>query len=451
MYIGLAVLICSMMIFAEPMSTAFTYQGRLLDDNVAADGLYDMQFKLYDNPDTAIGTQIGTTIISDDVEVTDGYFIAELDFGSSAFDGQTRWLQISVCPGESTNPNDFEPLSPLQNLTPTPYALYALNGPGSSGFWSSNGNHIYNTNNGNVGIGTSSPSWELEVANLTAGDGAEVGVTANDATGAMAAYSSTLGAPFEHYGGRVSLFAGLETPGLDLRADGIAGDVRFYTGGPWPANERMRIDSNGNVGIGTSSPFAPLEVHSDDTGRFVRLNSDQTLGYMQFLEDSTPRAYLGFGDDGDILNNAEDNSFVINSLNSAMHFAVDSDAKKGITVDTNGNVGIGITNPQSKLEVDGYIKASNTPIAYAHIKYDGTVRSGTSNVSCIWNTTDIRYEITITGEDYHFPSYVTVITPSASTATIANVSSFDGKLIVFIFNLSGNKIQDDFQFITYKP
>ena len=106
---------------------------------------------------------------------------------------------------------------------------------------------------GNVGIGTTNPVWELEVANLTAGDGVEVGVTANDASGAVAAYSSTLGAPFEHYAGRVSLFAGLETPGLDLRADGVSGDMRFYTGGPWPANERMRITASGNVGIGTTA------------------------------------------------------------------------------------------------------------------------------------------------------------------------------------------------------
>ena len=35
-------------VMAEPMGTAFTYQGRLIDANNAADGLYDFQFKLYD-------------------------------------------------------------------------------------------------------------------------------------------------------------------------------------------------------------------------------------------------------------------------------------------------------------------------------------------------------------------------------------------------------------------
>ena len=44
---------------AAPMSTAFTYQGRLLDDNMAADGLYDFQFSLYDDPNFALGIQVG--------------------------------------------------------------------------------------------------------------------------------------------------------------------------------------------------------------------------------------------------------------------------------------------------------------------------------------------------------------------------------------------------------
>lgn len=109
---------------AAETGTAFTYQGRLLDSNVAADGLYDMQFKLYDA--LAAGTQIGSTIVADDVDVADGYFIAELNFGSAAFLGQARWLDIAIRPGASANPADFVPLQPRQEITVAPYALYAL-------------------------------------------------------------------------------------------------------------------------------------------------------------------------------------------------------------------------------------------------------------------------------------------------------------------------------------
>jgi len=45
---------------AAPMGTGFTYQGRLIDANSAADGLYDLQFKLYDA--NVAGTQKGGTI-----------------------------------------------------------------------------------------------------------------------------------------------------------------------------------------------------------------------------------------------------------------------------------------------------------------------------------------------------------------------------------------------------
>ena len=41
---------------AEPMGTAFTYQGRLMDANHAADGLYDLQFKLWWDPCSILPT-----------------------------------------------------------------------------------------------------------------------------------------------------------------------------------------------------------------------------------------------------------------------------------------------------------------------------------------------------------------------------------------------------------
>jgi hypothetical protein len=109
---------------AAPMGTAFTYQGRLLDANDTADGEYDFQFKLYDAPNG--GVQQGSTIDINDVDVIDGYFTAELDFGSDVFDGNDRWLQIGV--RQVANP--FTILSPRQEVTPTPYALYAASGPG---------------------------------------------------------------------------------------------------------------------------------------------------------------------------------------------------------------------------------------------------------------------------------------------------------------------------------
>jgi hypothetical protein len=110
-----------------PMTTAFTYQGRLMDSNSIADGEYDMQFKLFDlnSTDPNFCTQQGSTIDINDLDVIDGYFTVALDFGSDVFDGEERWLEIGIRPGELSDPCEYTILSPRQELTPTPYSLYA--------------------------------------------------------------------------------------------------------------------------------------------------------------------------------------------------------------------------------------------------------------------------------------------------------------------------------------
>jgi hypothetical protein len=116
---------------------------------------------------------------------------------------------------------------------------------------------------GKVGIGTANPFWKLEVANHMPGDSAASAVAADDAGGAIAAYSSTF-STFPHLADRVSLFSNsLTATGLDLRADGDTSDIRFYTGGITPSNERIRITPSGNVGIGTMSPAEELHVEGD--------------------------------------------------------------------------------------------------------------------------------------------------------------------------------------------
>jgi hypothetical protein len=124
---------------AAPMGTAFSYQGRLLDANDTADGEYDLQFKLFDAPNG--GVQQGSTIDINDVDVIDGYFTAELDFGSDVFDGNDRWLQIGVRQGATNDP--YTILSPRQEMTPMPYALYAASGPGVPVPLELNGSVVY--------------------------------------------------------------------------------------------------------------------------------------------------------------------------------------------------------------------------------------------------------------------------------------------------------------------
>lgn len=151
---------------AEPMGTAWIYQGRLIDANKPADGEYDFQFRLYDDPNA--GTQQGSTIDINDLDVIDGYFTVELDFGGNVFDGNGLWLETAVRPGDTNDANDFVTLNPRQELTPIPYAIYTRKADyaetaGSDSDWTIEGDNMYSIPSGMVGIGTSNPNEKLTV------------------------------------------------------------------------------------------------------------------------------------------------------------------------------------------------------------------------------------------------------------------------------------------------
>jgi len=104
-----------------PIGTAFSYQGRLMEANGPADGLYDFQFKLFDDPNVAFGNQLGSTIEGNELDVNDGYFTVELNFGDNVFNGGELWLEISV--RRSISGGSFTVIGPRQQITPAPYAL----------------------------------------------------------------------------------------------------------------------------------------------------------------------------------------------------------------------------------------------------------------------------------------------------------------------------------------
>lgn len=105
---------------AAPVDTAFTYQGRLNKDGSPVNGTADFQFSLWDA--ATGGTQIGTTQTKTNVNVTNGVFtVPNLDFGATAFQGDARWLAISV--RSPAGSGSYQPLTPRQALTAAPYAL----------------------------------------------------------------------------------------------------------------------------------------------------------------------------------------------------------------------------------------------------------------------------------------------------------------------------------------
>ncbi len=102
---------------AEP----FTYQGVLQEAGMAADGAYDIRFKLYDS--ASKNTQLGATLAFDDVAVSGGTFTVDLDFGNGLFDGSARFLFIEVRDGASAG--GYTGLLPAIQITATPEAQHA--------------------------------------------------------------------------------------------------------------------------------------------------------------------------------------------------------------------------------------------------------------------------------------------------------------------------------------
>jgi hypothetical protein len=159
---------------------AFTYQGYLTDGGSPANGLYDFFFSLYAD---AAGTQWVTDADAvANVSVVDGLFTAVVDvtdamWGDVYFylNGDARWLRIGVRPGASTGAYTY--LTPLQPLTPAPYALAlpGLNTVQNSTSANVLGGYSWNYADPNVVGGTISGGGHEGGRNEVYGDYATVG------------------------------------------------------------------------------------------------------------------------------------------------------------------------------------------------------------------------------------------------------------------------------------
>lgn len=105
----------------QDLGTEFTYQGNLKQSGSPANGPYDFQFELFDVD--AGGAFVGIPVQLEDVQVTEGVFTVELDFGATYFAGDQMYLEISVREGASMG--GYSGLLPRQKITAVPYALHA--------------------------------------------------------------------------------------------------------------------------------------------------------------------------------------------------------------------------------------------------------------------------------------------------------------------------------------
>jgi hypothetical protein len=236
---------------ASPLvAQPFTYQGFLKQNGQPVNGTTSLTFRLYDAPTG--GTQIGSAI-TQTVNVQNGLFTVQLDFGA-VWTGGDRYLEISV--GSTT-------LAPRVKITPTPYAAFAASAGFAQRPWQSAGSNIF-YNDGNVGIGTSSPA-----ARLSLGGG--------DANTKLAIWQ----------GANASQVMGLGVGPAQFRLHLNNSSDRFSFLNAPNGSEVMTVRGDGNVGIGTWNPWYRLHVEGDGyfSGRMI-LGDGTPVGRLYVTGDS---------------------------------------------------------------------------------------------------------------------------------------------------------------------
>jgi hypothetical protein len=339
-------LLCAFLLFlgdvAHAQGSAFTYQGKLSDAGAPASGLYDFEFRLFD----AGGAQLGPAVAREDVQVTNGSFTVELDFGAPPFTGGTaRALEIGVRPGASAGA--YTTLAPRQPLNSSPYSIQTVNaemlggvaadqyvrtddprltdgGPPAPG----STHYIQNTSTqqagasfnvggngiiaGNVGVGTASPQSKLTV----------------NANG----YGLT------HTNGSVTVGSFL-TSGSGWLGTRSNHPLQLFTN---DGAAQLTLVPSGEVGVGVT-PEAGWRLDAGGNGRFRTANGNINFG--------SPNAETGLT----ITNaNRADLRFDGTTLKLLAGTGTGVPAgTSGIAVTTGGSVGIGTEAPAARLHVEG--------------------------------------------------------------------------------------------------
>jgi len=142
----------------------------------------------------------------------------------------------------------------------------------------------------------------------------------------------------------------------------------------WTNNsEKVSITSTGNVGIGTTTPTAPLHIEGGTNSEVLKIEADANP-YARWVQNGTNVGFLQF---------SSTNAYLSNESNGSFFFRTNSTDK--MTITSTGNVGIGTTAPGAKLEVNG-----NTRIVGSLQLYQGSTSNQYLNILQTFGSTFIN-------------------------------------------------------------
>jgi hypothetical protein len=258
------------------VGAAFSYQGQLKLGGALVNGSCDMAFRAFDASLT--GNQIGDAI-STTVSLNNGLFtFAPLAFGTGAFEGDTRWLEITVrCPSGT---GAYQKLTPRQQLWAAPYALTLRPGATISATtsgavlslenYSDNGRAAYVRNNGSslwaaLRVENVGDSWGIYATSV---GGTAIEATSTQGEGVIGKHTALTGT-----------LAGVtgNSSSTDPNAVGVLGEIVSTTPGNSSAGVRGINNGTGASGIGVwgSHDGSGWGVYGESTsGRGVSARSN---------------------------------------------------------------------------------------------------------------------------------------------------------------------------------
>jgi len=274
---------------------------------------------------------------------------------------------------------------------------------------------------GNVGIGTTSPDSELDI---TSGSAASDVLTINPSTGS-GQYRIR-----EESGG--TFFVQMED------GSGSANIQFAHHAASW-------INTGQNFGIGTTTPLRKLSV-TDSAGVLALFNSTATAGALFDLksEVGTSVAYRVQGSNEWTFGNdyTLDGSFVIADGNS--HLSILANSTKRFVIDSSGNVGIGTTSPAAALTVIGEINGSGLNIS-GGASIGGNVAIGRASTLSSATNLHVNDGVVIFGDGAGTNQNLRFLSDSSSISYIqagASSSDTDADLRIARYSTATTNIDD---------